>query len=57
MSIGSYAELKTAIANFLARDDLTAQIPMFIQLAEGRMSRELETREQEKRSTSLQKAA
>jgi len=51
MSIGSYAELKTAIANFLARDDLTAQIPMFIQLAEGRMSRELETREQEKRST------
>ena len=51
MSIGTYAELKTSIANFLARDDLTAQIPDFIQLAEGRMSRELETREQEKRST------
>jgi len=51
MSIGSYQELKDAIANFLARDDLTAQIPDFIQLAEARMSRELETREQEKRAT------
>lgn len=51
MSISTYAELKTAIANFLARDDLTDQIPNFIQLAEARMSRELETREQEKRST------
>ena len=51
MSIGSYSELKTSIADFLARSDLTAQIPTFIQLAEGRMSRELETREQEKRST------
>ena len=51
MSIGSYSELKTAVANFLARDDLTDQIPNFIQLAEARLSRELETREQEKRST------
>ena len=51
MTISTYAELKTAIANFLARDDLTATIPTFIQLAEGRMSRELETREQEKRAT------
>lgn len=51
MSISTYSELKSAIANFLARDDLTDQIPNFIQLAEARMSRELETREQEKRST------
>jgi hypothetical protein len=50
MSIGNYAELKTSIANFLARDDLTSQIPDFIKMAEARMSRELETREQEKRS-------
>jgi hypothetical protein len=49
MSITSYQDLQDAIANFLARDDLTAQIPNFIQLAEARMSRELETREQEKR--------
>jgi len=49
MSITSYQDLQDAISNFLARDDLTAQIPNFIQLAEARMSRELETREQEKR--------
>lgn len=51
MTINTYAELKSTIADFLARDDLTTQIPTFIQLAEGRMSRELETREQEKRAT------
>jgi len=51
MSISTYSELQTAIAGVLARDDLTAQIPNFIQLAEARMSRELETRSQEKRST------
>jgi hypothetical protein len=51
MSISTYAELQTAVANFLARSDLTAQIPDFIALAEGRMSRELETRSQEKRAT------
>lgn len=51
MSINTYQELQDAIANFLARDDLTSQIPNFIELAEARMSRELETREQEKRAT------
>jgi hypothetical protein len=51
MSISTYSELKTAVANFLARTDLTNQIPDFIQLAEARMSRELETRSQEKRAT------
>jgi len=50
MSITSYSDLQTSIANFMARSDLTLQIPEFIQLAESRMSRELETREQEKRS-------
>jgi len=50
MSIANYAELKTAVANFMARSDLTSQIPDFITMAESRMSRELETREQEKRS-------
>jgi len=49
MAIASYADLQTSIANFLARDDLTAQIPDFIKLAEARINRELETREQEKR--------
>jgi len=51
MAITTYSELKTAIANFLARDDLTSVIPDFISLAEGRLSRELETRSQEKRAT------
>tara|TARA_A100000172_G_C3042672_1_gene111131 strand:- start:54 stop:692 length:639 start_codon:yes stop_codon:yes gene_type:complete len=50
MSISTYSELQTAIANFLARSDLTTQIPDFIKLAESRMSRELETRSQEKRA-------
>ena len=49
MAISTYSELKAAIANFLARDDLTSVIPDFISLAEGRMSRELETRSQETR--------
>ena len=50
MSISTYSELKTAVANFLARTDLTDQIPNFIQLAEARLSRELESRDQEKRA-------
>lgn len=51
MAIGTYSELKTAIANFLARDDLTDRIPEFISLAEARMGRELGTRSQTKRAT------
>lgn len=50
MAISTYADLQTAIANFLARTDLGQQIPDFIKLAEARMSRELETRSQEKRA-------
>jgi len=49
MAILTYSDLQTSIASFLARTDLTAQIPDFIKLAESRMSRELETRSQEKR--------
>ena len=51
MAITTYSELQTAIANFLARDDLTSRIPEYIELAEARMSRELDTRSQEKRAT------
>jgi hypothetical protein len=50
MAITNYSELKTSIANFLARDDLTAQIPDFISIAESRMSREMNARSQEKRA-------
>jgi hypothetical protein len=34
MAIGQYSELKTAVANYLHRDDLTSRIPEFIKLAE-----------------------
>ena len=51
MAITTYAELKTAVANFLARSDLTDKIPEFISMAEARMGEELETRSQEKRAT------
>jgi len=35
--IQNYAELQAAIADWLNRDDLTAEIPTFIQLAEARI--------------------
>lgn len=43
--INDYATLKTAIASWLARADLTAAIPDFIQLAETRFNRELRVRQ------------
>ena len=51
MSLATYSDLKTSIANFLARSDLTDQIPDFISLCEARMSRELDTRGQESSTT------
>ena len=45
MSFSTYSELKTTIASYLARSDLTAMIPTFIQLAELRLRRELRTRQ------------
>jgi hypothetical protein len=51
MTLSTYSALKTAIADFLNRDDLTAAIPTFIALAEARMNRDLRTWKQETRST------
>jgi hypothetical protein len=45
MSITNYDSLKTTIASYLARSDLTTQIPDFIQLAETRLRRELRIRQ------------
>ena len=45
MSITNYSDLKATIASYLARSDLTAQIPDFIQLAETRLRRELRIRQ------------
>jgi hypothetical protein len=45
MSFTSYAELQTTIAGYLARTDLTTQIPDFIRLAELRLRRDLRIRQ------------
>lgn len=44
MAITTYAELKTAIANWLARSDLTSEIDDFIDLAEAEYNRDLRIR-------------
>lgn len=41
MSISTFAELKSNIADFLNRDDLTSVIPTFISLAEAQINRDL----------------
>ena len=51
MAVTTYAELQTALDNWLARTDLQSRHPEFIALAEARMNRELETRGQAKRVT------
>jgi len=45
MAFTSYSDLKTTIANYLARSDLTSVIPDFIRLAEERLRRDLRTRQ------------
>jgi len=57
MAIGTYAELQTAVANWLDRDDLTARIPEFIALAEARMNRVLRIRLMEAKYTASTVAA
>ena len=51
MAIGNYTQLKTAVANWLDRDDLTDRIPEFIALAEARMNRVLRLRMMESKYT------
>lgn len=53
MALNTYSNLKTSIANYLNRSDLTSYIPDFIRLAEVRMNKELRVREQEKTDTSI----
>lgn len=48
--ITNYATLQAAIADYLARDDMSGQIKTAIQLAEAELSRSLDTRSQEQRS-------
>lgn len=54
--ITNYATLQSAIADYLNRQDLTAQIPMFIQLAEADLNSRLRCREMIKRSRATSNA-
>jgi len=49
MALSNYGELKTGIANFLNRDDLTSIIPTFIALIEAQIARDLRHWRQEVR--------
>jgi hypothetical protein len=51
MAITNYGELKTAVADWLNRDDLTAVIPTFIDIAHAKLNRRLRVREMLQRST------
>lgn len=51
MGITNYSDLQVTIANYLARTDLTAQIPDFIRLAELRLRRDLRLRQMLKSAT------
>ena len=57
MSISTFAELKTASANWLDRSDLTDRIPEFIVLAEARFNRVLRIRDMETVSTAISTSA
>ena len=41
MAITTYSELKSAVADWLLRDDLTSVIPSFISLAEAKFNRRI----------------
>lgn len=45
MAFTNYTDLQSTIADYLARTDLTTQIPTFIQLAENRLRRDLRIRQ------------
>ena len=51
MALANYSDLKTTVANYLGRSDLTSQIPDFISLAEIRLNRNLRIRQMLKNAT------
>jgi hypothetical protein len=53
VSITTYDELKSSIADFLNRDDLTSVIPTFISLAETDMNRKVRHWRMEDRAVAL----
>jgi len=57
MAITNYTDLQSTIADYLARTDLTTQIPLFVQLAENRLRRDLRIRPMLKVVTTLTTAS
>jgi hypothetical protein len=57
MSFGNYTELKSEVANYLGRSDLTTQIPTFIELAEIRLGRDTRFRQMLKSVTATTTAS
>jgi hypothetical protein len=51
MPFTNYSDLKTSVANYLGRSDLTSVIPDFIGFAELRLSRDLRSRQMLKSAT------
>lgn len=51
MALANYSDLKSSIADWLVRSDLTAVIPDFIRLAEAQMERVLRVRQMMNRAT------
>jgi hypothetical protein len=51
MAISTYAELKTAVANWLDNSQLTSRIPEFITMSESAIGRDVRIRQMEKRAT------
>ena len=56
MALNTYTALRTSIADFLNRDDLTSVIPDFIALAEAQINRDVRHMKMEARSSGQQDA-
>ncbi len=57
MALSTYTELKSSLADWLNRSDLTSVIPDFISLAEAQIERQLRTRQMIVRATASFAAA
>lgn len=51
MAISTYSELKTAVADWLHRSDLTSQVSTFVSLCEAKIARDLRCRAMEESAT------
>lgn len=45
MALSTYSEIKSTVADYLNREDLTAVLPSFVTLAEAKFNREFRTRD------------